>query len=820
MLEKTIVETITPLVNLRGENYYRLQGIEKYVIGSRHLFFANNTASHKQIEPSGLYLDNHEWFATGTFRNSLYIEPFSQLTSVRDLSLLLDYEGALHLKIMFATRGKPAEILNEIDLVSDERTKFLLKISSPTDLPEGARIFWHIDALVGGCTIYDAIYCTRTKPQTTRLAVLLRTFGRTTDVKSLLTRFANAGLQDPIYASILEHMEFWVLDTTAGADTEYGSEWSDALNLKVLVGPNLGGGGNAGHMLKIFDDACRESKNPPNELLILDDDLSITMESLARYFMFAAYRSQEFICSLPILMKSRPLTVWEDGGFWGRLNFHEGGNFGVKRNLFPNLLKHGTTLTGYDKLDDFGPLNTCEYSTFIFFGLSMKAFRKIGYPASFFLRGDDIELSLRAQAAGYQMITNPNLAAWHEPAHSYGQEYMAIMHGVIINLTYGEYGADFYIRFFEERMHEHASIDDLAGIQLYKDILTELLNPESVVLTADFQQHYLQKLKQLGSIKFMKIPEANRELFERRVHEEKGLLISFVHPGYQKEAKKHLNVVVVNHGAHAYRELPPCTIKEKTTLCSEYLALLARLDAEFADMRSRWQTRLETTSQVTYWNDIQKRYAGETRLIFETRFNIDSLKARLAEAEIASTEHTLFKGEISDDGNYAQLLKARLLEAEAVAEAKAKIKADLMESEAGVKAKINAALMEAETEAKAKMKAALMEAETEAKAKMKAALMEAETEAKAKMKAALMESETEAKAKTQNWFKPLKQTFSGSSHKTSKDDSGQINYAELPDDFDPDYYLAINPDVQESGKDPVQHYLRYGRKEGRQYKAL
>jgi hypothetical protein len=39
----------------------------------------------------------------------------------------------------------------------------------------------------------------------------------------------------------------------------------------------------------------------------------------------------------------------------------------------------------------------------------------------------------------------------------------------------------------------------------------------------------------------------------------------------------------------------------------------------------------------------------------------------------------------------------------------------------------------------------------------------------------------------------------------------------LPSDFDPSAYLALNPDVAESGHDPVAHYLNHGRHEGRRW---
>lgn len=42
----------------------------------------------------------------------------------------------------------------------------------------------------------------------------------------------------------------------------------------------------------------------------------------------------------------------------------------------------------------------------------------------------------------------------------------------------------------------------------------------------------------------------------------------------------------------------------------------------------------------------------------------------------------------------------------------------------------------------------------------------------------------------------------------------------LPDDFDPDDYLLINPDVRKAGADPIRHYIEYGRAEGRTYKRV
>lgn len=638
-------DQISPYCSCRNRPLFRVQGLETMAAGSSQLNFVHSGEAGRGNVSQGTVLRPGDWIGSGTFRNSLFLEPWAQMSSLRDLHLAIDFAGALRVRVTRVTRGQPAELLHEISLQSASRTRHAIALGSPGDFPEGTRLFWHVESPAVGAQLFDISYCAGVAPrQDCRLAVLMRTFGRTADVKALLRRFVDAAQDDPFYARMLDHMHFMVLDTTAGSETAYADPWLGELNVDVLFGPNLGGGGNAGHLIKLFNDASDASDCAPTEVLILDDDLSMSMETLARYFMFVAYRATECLTSLPVLMKSRPTVVWEDGGFWGRLNFNEASDFSRKRNLFPTLLKHGTVLDQFEKIDAFSPLNTCEYSTFIFFGLSAKSLRKLGYPVAFFLRGDDIEMSLRAQDAGLTMITNPNLAAWHEPAHSYGQEYMAILHGIIINFSYGEHDASFYTRFFEERMHEHASIDDAVGLQLYRDILLELLNPESEVLTPHFQRHYLSKLKALSATRMTRLPDADREVLEQRARESKTLLLPFVYPGYQAQLRKYRNVVLINHPLRSYREVPPMALADKLQLMQDYGRLLLQLDTEFAKVCKHWQARLKDSAGEPFWTGIRDTYASQTRVLAahqrEAQPTMGALGGSLPAATTAARDQT------------------------------------------------------------------------------------------------------------------------------------------------------------------------------------
>lgn len=766
--------------SLHGDRYYRLQGADREIMGSRSLFYAGNASSSKALGPNGISLDNGEWFATGTFRNSLFIEPWSKLSRVGELSLMIEYEGALRLKVMRAISRHPPDAIEEVTLFSEKKCCFVVNLGSIDTFSENSRLFWHVDGLAGGGTIYDVAYCSSSVPvKQCRLLVAMRTFGRTSDVKGLLKKFADIARKDPYYSAILDNIEFWVLDTTTDCETEYDEDWLQGLNLRVLVGPNLGGGGNAGHSLQLLEDACRDAALPPTELLILDDDLSVSMESIARYYMLCAYRLEDFICSLPVIMKSRPTVMWEDGGFWGRLNEKENGSLSRKRSLFPTLLKHGLQLNGFDYIDDFNPLNTCEYSTFIFYGMSMKTFRKVGFPTAFFLRGDDVELSLRAQELGVSMITNPNLCAWHEPAHSYGQEYMAILHGVIINLTYGEHGADFYTRFFEERLYEHASINDLVGMKLYRDIVAELVDPESQVLTNGFQSHYLARLKQLGAIRSMRLPNPDIAAFERRARESNVLVVPFVYPGYQKDISRYRSIVVINHSARTFREIPASSFAEKAALNQEFVALIGELEAGFDKLRERWQQRLKEASASQFWQGIVEQYATQTRDILNGKRQssdktegADDVLTHAVVTDVARIKSQKTRSSVSTAKSAAS--PARLQKSSGAATGSLAA-ANTVFAQSAIKPSLGAAADR------------LPEADKAMRGKGALAFS---------ADAAELGIDEEATA------------FS------EQDASGDS----LPIDFDPDIYLHINSDVQGADVDAATHYLQWGRKENRRYR--
>lgn len=603
-----------------GADLFRLQALDRSLLGAPSLYLAASDGVAWQSPDGPIDLRADDWLGSGTLRNSFYVEPWARLSAVRELALVIDAQGSLRVRLMCASLGKPAQVLRETRMESAERGRLVLGVGAIDALPAHSRLFWHIDA-IDGARLHEAVWCTRTRPDgATRLAVLMRTFGRTGDLREQLDRWAAAAAGDAFHAAVLARMDVWVLDASPDAEALWHDAARHGLNLRVLHGPNLGGGGNASHLIHhVLAEYDAQPDEAPQEVLILDDDGVLSMESMARYLVGCSLRTQACITSLPILMKSRPTQVWEDGGFWGRLNAQDHGEFGRRRNLSPHLLKHGLSLDGFEHLDAFGPLNTCEYATFIFFGLPTAVLRRVGLPAAFFLRGDDIEYSLRAQAEGIAVITNPNLAAWHEPGHSHGQEYMAILHAVLINLTHSEGDATDLARWFEQRLAEHASIDDLAGIGLYLRVIEALLDVDGPLLTPRFESHYLATLPHC-STPMAALPEGDRRRLERDAAAQGVQIRPFLYPGYQPQADRRTTVVLVNHGAGTYRELPAPQPLARLRLMQQYLARLQSLTEGFDVLRAHWQRRLAASGQADFWAEVAARHAMATRQLHAGRF--------------------------------------------------------------------------------------------------------------------------------------------------------------------------------------------------------
>lgn len=358
--------------------------------------------------------------------------------------------------------------------------------------------------------------------------------------------------------------------------------------------------------MRLMVQGCKEADVRPDELLLLDDDLSISLETLYRHWSATLFRSDNTVFTLPVFMKSEPRRMWEDGAFWGR--FLGASPSSTRTHLAPRLLRHNLTFRGLDNLDKLAVRNYPEDCTFIFFGLSWALFEKLGYPLAIFLRGDDIEYSLRVRSmTGAQIMSNPNLAAWHEPAHSYGQEYMSIAHGMLINMAYGPEAPDALLRFFHMQALRHLSLNDVAGLTLYAEILRDFM-AENIFLENGFAGHYVNRLKYFKTFEteFESIPT---EIVEnlRQAHSGGASQLAehpFLYMGV--EARDNIGTVLLfnphTKTYRTYRHDDVAVMEAAATKAAELFALIADFGTNYSRFHAHYLDKIAACRKEEFWD--------------------------------------------------------------------------------------------------------------------------------------------------------------------------------------------------------------------------
>lgn len=576
------------------------------------LFF--ETADLEDVSCTGkadIPLLRQQSVGTGRLRNSFYPEVFKQHSKIEKLQLTFDVTGPFSYDVHQSSVDYAPEPLTKGVVTAEgdavQRQLVHAPFSLDNDIGKHVRLFWSLRSLSDATVLHDAAWqAVAPHDAQGRMVVVLRTFGRTNDIKNLLISFAEESRFSDHYKRLLKNVFFYVLDTSNGVGAEDYTEMADhdVLNVHVVRGANLGGGGNMSQALLFLEDALRQADLDVDELLLLDDDLRLSLESMLRHWASTVFRSDNTVFTVPVFMKSEPRKMWEDGALWGR--FLSDDMSPDRTAIAPRLLRHNREFRDYEHLDEQARGHYPEYCTFIFFSLPYKRFGELGYPAAFFLRGDDIEYSLRHRKAGGRTLSNPNLCAWHEPAHSYGQEYMSIAHGTIINMQYGADTADNLGRFFYERLMSHISIGDVLGLKTYAAVLRDL-NSKTMFLEHDFAGRYI---KQLGVFKgfdqqFEYLSNELRDDLRRNAHDRNTFMgeYGFLYPPV--EGNPRLSRVILENGHTStyriYDPKDPKVVAECTQAAAELTAELSKFLESYDDLRAHYVQRFEAVSAPAFW---------------------------------------------------------------------------------------------------------------------------------------------------------------------------------------------------------------------------
>lgn len=363
------------------------------------------------------HLEGPGHFDFTTFFNALSTSKWLRYTCARSFFLHLELRGAACTYVQ--TRGdtytwhaeKIESTARELE-ASDEWT--ILDI--PLELDDDDILVGFMLGAQGDVQIRNGFYYTEVEDDNIRpveLALCTTTFKNENyifpNIELVKKRIIAAG--EP--AS--DHFQMHIVDN--GRTLDAASVEGDRVHLHP--NPNAGGaGGFARGMIEAMEQTPRAT-----HVLLMDDDVSISPESILRTFNLLGIVNDEYaeaFLSGAMMSTDQPNLRYEDVGFVAC----RGKYFPVKDKAYVDVLHDCIANEAYVQrsADEAGfdiDRMTQSYAAWWYCVIPMTVIDREGLPLPVFVRTDDVEYSLRAHA---KIMTMNGICVWHQP---FQQRYSA-----------------------------------------------------------------------------------------------------------------------------------------------------------------------------------------------------------------------------------------------------------------------------------------------------------------------------------------------------------------------------------------------------------
>lgn len=364
-----------------------------------------------------------------TYFNGFSIDKWKKYTVLKQLSLRLMLQG--NAKVTLVSRQKLHEhIIEKIWGEAIVCTKQAQEcwFAYPLENARGMLAF-QVTAMEGGCTVFlaDGAYCSEIAQEDIRdvkLGIGICTFQREAYIKDNLYTLKEEILERK--DSILHgRLEVFIADNGGTLDIQALERGC----IHLFANRNLGGAG--GFTRCMLEMKKRQPRSGITHVLLMDDDVVIEPESLARTYLLLALAKPEYqdlFIGGSMLRLDQQAVQAEAGAVWnaGRLD-------SLKRGL--DLRSCEACL--YNEVEEYAQFHAWWYCCFPLHIVTAQ-----NLPLPLFIRGDDVEYGLRNMK---RLVMLNGICVWHEPfenKYTSFLEYYIIRNQLIVNAFHcPRYGA-------------------------------------------------------------------------------------------------------------------------------------------------------------------------------------------------------------------------------------------------------------------------------------------------------------------------------------------------------------------------------------------
>ena len=330
-----------------------------------------------------------------SYYNCIQVKRWSEYTGVKNFKLHLTMKGKATISVYAIYSASVAVTYNPLVsqvVESDEVSEVVVNIPET----DKALVGFYMDTLED-TEIYSGYYSADIEEDRIRdvnISLVTTTFKKQEYIKRNIDLIKSNVLYDG--SDLKGHMFVHVIDN----DRELDPSELDSEDLKVYMNNNVGG---AGGFTRGMIEALALPKKPTH-VLLMDDDVMVMPESLFRtYYLLRLLKDEYKKCFLSGAMFDYDIRQkqYEDVGFVHKAD----GSYGpVKSAMDMRLLKNIVANENYSfNVDD-------AYAGWWYCCIPVEHIEDRGLPLPVFVRGDDVEFSLRNKPG---FIALNGICIWH-----------------------------------------------------------------------------------------------------------------------------------------------------------------------------------------------------------------------------------------------------------------------------------------------------------------------------------------------------------------------------------------------------------------------
>lgn len=572
-------------------------------------FRRNNDNTDYSLNENKIVFEKKARVTFDTYYNSFSIEKWSKYTKLNKLSLQLHVKGEfnVHIRASYYFNGKIfyKNLLTE-KISSQEETSITIPIK---ELHEKGSIVFELEACENGSVFYGGYYETSVSEEEVnyvKIAIGICTFKREKFIEHNL-RLLNREFINNEDSPLHDNLEVYVADN--GNSLNYVELCSE--NMYIYPNKNLGGAGGFGRCM--FEIYNHKHEKGFTHILLMDDDVVISPESIYRTFSFLQLIKDEykdaFLGGAMLRLDDR-FKQSEAANYWSMMG--------------SKPIKYNYNLTNFEYVLKNEIEDSVNYLSWWYCVMPIKVVNKNNFPLPIFIKRDDIEYGIRN---GNSFITLNGISVWHEPFENKRTgflEYYYWRNQCILNaIHYPKYGAKeikkqilkkcisytLQYRYKDALLCLNGVEDFLKGIDYLKNQNAEQLHAEVMKKT-----YTTQKIEDINVFFVHGTYTSNRN--PKQESKVRKLVRYLTLNGYFLPSKKTIVVPAVNvptnrfYGAKTaihYEEATGRAFKtnrdfrETARVMATYLKLCKQIDKDYLMVKEEYGKRYRELTSLEFW---------------------------------------------------------------------------------------------------------------------------------------------------------------------------------------------------------------------------